>query len=107
MEWYQKALESMVQHGPLVILGALAYWKITPELLKISLKNGSGDLVRTIVREENHKANIEQSGHMAITLKATIERHEEVEQTKLHEVVKPLTERIGKLEARIAKKRMY
>jgi hypothetical protein len=107
MEWYQRVLESVIVHGPLVIGAGFVYWRATPALIKTSLQNGSGEVVRSIIRDENHKANIDQTGHFALTLKATIEQHEDFEKLKMESALAPVLDRLSRLEARISKKRAY
>jgi hypothetical protein len=46
-------LHAIVEHAPLAVTLAIIYWKLTPRVLKATLTNGGGEIVRRIVREEN------------------------------------------------------
>lgn len=53
-------IETCLNNAPLCLALAVAYWKATPYLVKSTLLNGGGEIVKRIVRE----ANAEQSlGH--------------------------------------------
>lgn len=57
----EKLVASLIQNGPLVVALGVLYWKATPYLIRMSLQNGSGEVVKQIVQS----ANLEQSLHHA------------------------------------------
>lgn len=96
-----KLLETLISNGPLVVaLGAL-YWWATPRLLKATLLNGGGNIVRSIVREENATQTL--ATHAAV--KSALDDHESREFQQygsLGEGVTLVRERLSALESRIS-----
>lgn len=94
-------MKAVIDHGPLVVAVALAYWWATPRLLKATLRNGGGE----IVREHVKAANAEQSIETASAIKRALEEHEGREFRQygsLGDAVGQVRERMAALEARIA-----
>ena len=48
-----RIIEMIAANVPLFAVIATAYWWATPRMLKSALQNGSGEIVRRIVRDEN------------------------------------------------------
>jgi hypothetical protein len=97
----EKLLTALVEHGPLVAAAALIYWKLTPRLLKATLQNGGGDIVRGIVRAEN--AAQSKSTHEAIEKSlADHEAREWRQYGSLGEQLASVRERLAGVEGRIS-----
>lgn len=50
-----RLINALIDHAPLVAALGVLYWTATPRLLKTTLSNGGGEIVRRIVGEENAK----------------------------------------------------
>lgn len=54
-----KILEVLLNNAPLVVaIGSLYVW-VTPRMIKSTLKNGAGDIVKDIVRAANAEQSLE------------------------------------------------
>ena len=82
-------IKEAIEHAPLAIGIAVAYWWLTPKLLKVTLMNGGGEVVRRIVREENDA-----------TMKATGESIRAAT-APLHDSITQVRERIASMEGRL------
>jgi hypothetical protein len=66
----EKILETLINNAPLVFALGSLYVLVTPRLIKSTLQNGAGDVVKDIVRS----ANAEQSKETVAALSAVRER---------------------------------
>jgi uncharacterized membrane protein YheB (UPF0754 family) len=74
-----QAIESSIQHFPLIVAFAAGLWWGFPHLFKKTLANGGGELIRKIVQTENA---IQSELHRSETQKVVeqaIKQHEQVE----------------------------
>lgn len=60
-----KMLEIALANAPLVVMLGTAYAWLTPKIIKSTLMNGGGEVVKRIVRECNAEQSIETQEHFA------------------------------------------
>jgi len=70
---------NIIDHAPLIVALAITMWWVFPKVLSVALRNGSGELIRAIIREENAS----QSKATREMVKEEIKIHEEVERNSL------------------------
>jgi hypothetical protein len=71
----EKMLQAVIDHGLLAAAICFAYWFATPHLVKKTLMNGGG----LIIRQHIELANAEQSKETAKAVNAAVGAHEERE----------------------------
>ena len=82
MDWQTEIYKSISEHLPLVVGLSVAAWWGFPKMLKNTLLNGGGEIIRSIVRQENDAQSLESEKRMEILVKEAISAHELVEQQK-------------------------
>jgi hypothetical protein len=75
MDLQTRIFDEAINHGPLVLGMAWATWWLFPKMLRNGLSNGSGDIIRAIVRSEN----AEQTKHYSDKLDGRFEKREAAE----------------------------
>lgn len=94
-------LKALIDHGALVAALAAMGWWGGPRMVRATLANGGGDIIRGIVKTENLAQN---AAHREAVSHA-ISKHEEREWQQygqLGEAVSQLRERLAALDARLA-----
>ena len=82
MDVYDQIVRAGIDHWPLVAgLLASGYW-LFPKMLRSSLLNGSGEVIRTIMREENAA----QTKLHSEELDRRFRLHEEEEDARFREI---------------------
>lgn len=76
-------VNSAVDHWPLITSLAVALWWGFPRMLKATLRNGAGDIIREIVRQENDHQSRAAEERTIVIVKDAISTHELVEQQKI------------------------
>jgi len=82
MDIQTRIFNAFVEHGPLMVGLAWAIWWLFPKMLRNGLSNGSGDIIRSIVRTEN----AEQTRHYTDELDRRFEKHEAAENQRFSRI---------------------
>jgi hypothetical protein len=83
MDLQEQLVQAAIQHWPVVAaIGAAGYW-LFPKMLKQTLTNGGGEIIRKIIKEENLEQSKAHTDETSRIVSQAIQQHEVVEQQKL------------------------
>lgn len=75
----EKAINAVVMNWPLVLAIAFVGYKVFPKMLRETLLNGGGEIIRAIVASENAKQSVAHHAETTRIVGEAIRNHEEIE----------------------------
>jgi hypothetical protein len=82
VDFTTRVINSAIEHWPLVAGIIVGFWWVFPKMLKQSLSNGGGDIIRRIVSEENAKQTVAHADE----LEKRFEKHERQEDARFTKI---------------------